>query len=146
MVFEILHKRGFGCNISTSISQQLFTLVGFAYADGCDLMQTDSDPVEVLSSIQDLINSWGNLIEVTGGALRTDKSRYYLVDYVWKRGKWVASDPEVALDLEGSDMSGDRKKLTHLRSNEAADMLGVWMAPDGNRKKLVMELKAKAVE
>ena len=48
-------------------------------------------------------------MEVTVGALRTNKSWYYLVDYVWKRGRWVASDPDVAIDLEASDMSGDRK-------------------------------------
>ena len=71
---------------------------------------------------------------MTGGGLRTDKSWYYLVDYVWKRSRWVASDLEVVLDLEASDMSGDGEKLTHLRSNEAADMLGVWIVLDGNRK------------
>ena len=55
--------------------------MGFAYVDDCDLMQIGSDPTEVLKSMQKLINSWGTLMEVTGGALRTDKSWYYLLDY-----------------------------------------------------------------
>ena len=44
------------------------------------------------------------------------------------------------------DMNGERMALSHLRSDEVEEMLGVWMAPDGNRKKLVTELKARAVE
>ena len=83
--------------------------MGFAYVDDCDIKQIGSDPIDVVSSMGDPINSWGNLMEVTGGALRTDKSWYYLVDYVWKRGRWVALDPDVAIDLEASDMLGDRK-------------------------------------
>ena len=85
-------------------------------------------------------------MEVTGGALRTDKSWYYLVDYVWKHGKWIATDPDVGIDLLATDISGERIALSHLRCDEAAEMLGVWMAPNGNRRKLVSYLKSKAVE
>lgn len=42
--------------------------------------------------MQALINNSGSLMEVTGGALRPDKSWWYLVEYGWKRGKWVATD------------------------------------------------------
>ena len=82
VVFEVLYKRGFGCKMITSISRQLLTFVGFAYIDDCDLVQTGSDPLIVLSSMQKLINSWGDLMEVTGEALRSDKSWYYLIEYV----------------------------------------------------------------
>ena len=82
VVFEILHKRGFGCEIISSISKQLLVLVGFAYVDDCDLMHKGRNPCEVLTSMQNLINSWGSLMEVTGGALCTDKSWYYLIDYI----------------------------------------------------------------
>ena len=57
VVFEVLHNRGFGCKVATSISKQLFTLVGFAYVDDCDLMQAVSEPGEVLYSMQNLRNS-----------------------------------------------------------------------------------------
>ena len=73
--------------------------------DDCDLFQVGRDPKEVLTSMKSLINSWGSLIEVTGGAIRTEKSWWYLVDYVWKRDKWVGTDSELGLDLiaTGSD-------------------------------------------
>ena len=74
VVFDVLHKRGFTSNIVSEISKQLFALVGFAYVDDCDLIQTGNDPVVVLRSMQELINSWGGLIDVTCGTLQTDKS------------------------------------------------------------------------
>ena len=43
-------------------------------------------------------------MEVTGGALCTDKSWWYPIDYVWKRGKWVASDPQLHLDLVATNI------------------------------------------
>ena len=146
MVFKILHKRGFRCKIITAISNQLFALVGVAYVDDCYLMQTGSDPVEVLTSMQELINSWGCLTEVTGGGLRTDKIWYHLIDYIWKRGNWIARDPEVHIELMATDMPCKRKVLFRLQCNEAVEMLGVWMAPDGNSEKLVTYLKSKVVE
>ena len=51
IIFEVLHKRGFAVEFCTSISRELFKLVGFAYVDDSDLMQMGSDPVEVLSSM-----------------------------------------------------------------------------------------------
>lgn len=47
----MLYKLGFGCNIITAISKQLVTLVGFAYVDDCGLIQTGTDPITGLSSI-----------------------------------------------------------------------------------------------
>ena len=65
---------------------------------------------------------------------------------MWKHGKWIATDPDIPLDLMATDMSGQRPALSHIRCNEVAEMLGVWMAPSGNRQKLVSELGAKAIE
>ena len=56
--------------------------MGYAYADDCDLFQVGDDPVEVLSSMQNLINSWGGLMKVTGAVVRADKCWWYLLDYV----------------------------------------------------------------
>ena len=99
----------------------------------------------VISSMQNLINSWGTFMEVTGGAIRTDKSWWYLIDYVWKRGKWVASDPEVNFDLVATDVDGSRVSLSRLRCDEAAEILGVWMALSGNNKQIIKSLRSAAL-
>jgi hypothetical protein len=84
IIFEVLHKRGFAVGFCTSISRELFKLVGFTYVDDSDLMQMGSDPVEVLSSMQSLIKSWGELMDVTGGALSIEKSWWYMIEYIWR--------------------------------------------------------------
>ena len=73
IIFEILHERGFSIKFCTSISKELFCLVGFVHVDDSDLIQTGSDPGQVLNSMQELINSWGELIDVTGGAISVEK-------------------------------------------------------------------------
>ena len=43
-------------------------------------------------------------------------------------------------------MNCERMALSHIRCNDAAEMLGVWMVPDKNRKRLVFVLTYRAVE
>ena len=145
IIFEILHKRGFAAEFCTTISKETFKLVGFAYVDDSDLMQTGSDPIVVLNSMQKLINMWGSLIDVTGGALSVEKSWWYMVDYVWKRGSWVATDAEGLLDLVATSSTGERVSLKRLHSHEASKMLGIFVAPDGNKLDLVNDLKTAAI-
>ena len=146
IIFDCLHKRGFGTQFCTSLSKQVFCLVGFAYVDDCDLVQSGTDPIEVLSSMQQLINSWGTLMEVTGGALSVEKSWFYLVDYVWSKGKWTAIDAAKDLDLVATSADGNLVSLKRLYADNASEMLGVWIAPSGNQSKLIQELQQKAME
>ena len=74
VVFECLHKRGHSNFFCAVLSQELFTLVGFSYVDDINLFQTGATPMEVLVSIQELINSFGDLMEVTGAAICSHKS------------------------------------------------------------------------
>ena len=146
VVFEILQARGYSNHFCSAISQQLFLLVGFSYVDDCDLFQSGTDKNEVLESMQELLNNWGGLMKVTGGALRSDKSWWYLVEFVWHRGKWIPVDAGENLRLYADDVSGQRVELTYLPCSEASEMLGIWMAPDGNNKQLVSALKEISVD
>ena len=91
--------------------------------DDCNLVQSGTDPVEVLSSIQSLINSWGSLMQIICGALSIDKSWWYLIEYVCKRGKWVASDTNLEVDLVVVSSTGEFLSLKILQANESFKML-----------------------
>ena len=80
-------------------------------------------------------------MEVTGGSIRSDKSWWHLINYVWKRGKWVGADCCMDLDLIATDSDGELVSLKRLRCNQAAEMLGIWLAPDGNKQKVISVLK-----
>ena len=43
-------------------------------------------------------------------------------------------------------MNGEIIAFSHLRCDEAAEILGIWMDPNGNRKKLISVINARAVE
>ena len=141
IIFDILHTRGFGVPFYSALYKELFIIVGFSYVDDCDLFQSGEDRAEVLASMQDLINSWGSIMEVTGGALRPDQSWWYLVEYVWKRGKWVVTDAGDNLTLDGH-----LEDLKYLSVTKSAEMLGVWMSPSGNKTKMIQVLKQAAVD
>ena len=124
----------------------MFALIGCVYVDDCDLFQVGHTPILVLTSIQSLINSWSSLIEITGGSIRTDKSWWYLVDYVWKRGKWIGCDAEVDVDLVATSSNGEKISLQRLRCDEASEIFGIWLAPNGNTKKCISVLKRKPMD
>ena len=85
-------------------------------------------------------------MEVTGGAIETRKSYYYVIDYTKQRGKWKASDPELGdLELSVINKDGIRCVLDRLKCSESAEMLGVWMTMNGNREKRIEVLRTKAV-
>ena len=50
-------------------------------------------------------------MEVTDGALSVEKSWWYLIEYVWKRGKWVVNDADTEIDLVATSSKGDRVSL-----------------------------------
>ena len=108
-------------NYLLAFSKQLFTIVGYAYVDDCDLFQVGDDPVAVLTSMQTMINSWGGLMAVTGGSVRADKCWWYLLDFVWRRGKWICQDSDLDRDLVATSVNGEQVSLTRLRMNEAAE-------------------------
>ena len=79
--------------------------------------------------MQSLINSWGSLIDVTGGSLSVDKSWWYLTEYFWKRGKWVVEDATTELDLLATSSQGGRVSLKRLQAHDASKILRIWVAP-----------------
>ena len=104
-----------------------------------------SDPTIVLSSMQKLIDSWGALIDVTGGVISVEKSWWYMIEYVWRRGNWIATDAVDNLDLVTTSSSGEIISLKRLHANEYSKILGIYVTPDGNKEALITNLKTKAI-
>ena len=96
MIFEILWDQGYGSTFISSISRATLKLVGFSYVDDCDLFNSSTMLDMTFDKMKDSLKDWEWLIEVTGGCLVPNKSSWYLVDYVWDKGKWVCTDPNKA--------------------------------------------------
>ena len=69
-------------------------------------------------------------MEITEGTIRTYKSWWYIIDYFQKRGKWIATDIGMDLDLFVTELDGIRVSIPKLRCDKVAEILGVWIDPN----------------
>ena len=122
--------------------KELFHLVGFSYVDDCDLATNNSTVQLTHSMMQVALTEWEELIQVTGGCLVPDESSWYLVDYIWKRGKWICIDAKMdEMDLVATTKNGQQVSLKYMLLHQAMPMLGVYLAPDRNNKDQIKHLQ-----
>ena len=96
--------------------------------------------------MQTVIREWGDLMEVTGGALETKKSYWYLMDYERVHGKWKAVNADAGdFELIVRSVDNGDVVLTRLDCDEESEMLGIWMAPSGEKKRMIAEMRNKAL-
>ena len=72
-LLQIMKEEGFGTFFKVSLTNDTIGLVGYAFVDDTDLIQTGKDgsesSLEVLQQMQEGINLWEGLVSATGGAI-----------------------------------------------------------------------------
>ena len=144
-MFEILQKKGLSNQMRTPISQSMIDLLGFAFVDDADLfvISEENDPEATKDRMQELLIAWEKSAKVTGGALAPDKCWWYMIEYEEYKNTWRYKDQEDLETLCILDENNVSKPITHCQSQEAQEMLGVHLAPDGNHKAQLKEFEAK---
>ena len=143
-IFEILHKEGYSSTFCYALSRGLYNICGFAYVDDCDLLYLGNDADEIFKGLSSMLKLWDELMEVIGAAIAPDKCWWYLVQFTWNRGRWQYSDQGEQFQLKVRDKDGKQKILKYLPSDIAQEMLGVFIAPDGNQRKQFEVMRKKA--
>jgi hypothetical protein len=101
---------------------------------------------EVHKRIQESVNSWGNLLIATGGALQPTKCFYSITLFEWDKGAWKYASNEsnaalgVSVPLPGSGSAG----IGHNSVSHAKKTLGAMTSPDGNSCAAVRMIQDKA--
>ena len=113
-LLQILKEEGYGTHFWTAISDKPIRIVGYAFVDDTDLIQTaahgDMYP-DVHSKMQDAMDLWEGLIKNTGGALATIKCRWWGIDFQWNNGKWrYRQKQEFTQEMYAFDTSEKRQK------------------------------------
>ena len=86
--------------------------------------------------MQDAMDLWEGLIKNTGGALATNKCRWWGMEFAWSEGKWkYKTNEELHRILKANDTYETRHTIRQLKTCEAYETLGVWLAADGNHQK-----------
>jgi hypothetical protein len=60
-----------------------------------------STAADLIPQMHAVVDTWEGLVRATGGALRDDKSYWYLLDYKFQQGRWkYRSKQELKGDID----------------------------------------------
>ena len=149
VLINMMRTALFGLQITTCISAVLISFLCYAFVDDTDLVHTgpsvDTTGLEILHDMRRFVTHWEGGLRATGGALRVDKSYWYLIDFQWKSNAWhYVSKDDLPGDIQVRDADGKTKTLPRLEPHEANETLGIYIAMDGNTRKQVEKLRTKA--
>ena len=151
VLIHMMRAAGFGIELLSCLSMRLISFLCYAFVDDTDLVHSgasvDTPGDSILRDMRRFIRHWEGGLRATGGALRVDKSYWYLIDFKWENNKWSYMTKE---DLPGDilvrDADGTYKNLPRLDPSEANETLGIFIAMDGNQLAEVAKLRSKAEE
>jgi hypothetical protein len=116
-LLQIMKEERLGTFFCTSISDSSIKLVGYAFIDDTNIIQTgktgQEPAIEILAEAQQGINLWGGLNKATGGAFSLKKSRWWLLDFLWNEdGTWsYATNDELPGILTAEDHNATIKEI-----------------------------------
>lgn len=91
-ILNMIREEGYGVAFKLVISGEEVRFAGYAFVDDTDLCHTakssETSTPQLLQEMQDAIDLWEGGIRATGGAIVPPKSHWYLIEYVWKEGRW----------------------------------------------------------
>jgi len=138
-ILNLLRQEGSDTAFKASISNNTISFIGCSFIDNTDLIQTgpniDSCCDDILPLMQAALDMWSTGLQVTGGALVPAKSFWYAIDFWWSTGHWRYKKPAPDQELWMADYKNTRLPTIQLLGpTEARCMLGVYLAPDSNKK------------
>ena len=163
ILLGVMISKGFGFDFLTSIAWAPAAADCFCFVDDTDVCQAASSPdtsgEAIVPEVAAALRWWTNGIRLTGGAIRPDKSFWYLIDFKWnaQQGAWKfrrKRDFKPSLLPTGmadiavvmNDLDGTQVQLDWLESDQPAKTLGILMSPSPNHKPqhAALQLKARA--
>ena len=147
-LLDRMRAEGCGLQMSSINKAEVKQIVGFAFVDDCDLLQSLPDNEDDdLKVIQHSLDTWVESLRSTGGTLVPEKSNWFKMRFVWKRNKWKIRSSERSStqpELQMINDSGRREAIQQLDANASILALGVQFSPSGQMKDQFQVLKGKA--
>ncbi len=96
--------------------------------------------------IQESVNSWGNLLIATGGALQPAKCFYSIILFEWINGGWqyALNDTNTELGVSVPFPGGGTAGIGHKLVTHIEKTLGAMTSPDGDSRAAIMMMQDKA--
>ncbi len=136
-MLNVYHNFGHGVTFIGAWERDAFTLSAVLYMDDSNLFHmaigTPLDKVFV-QIVQSATNDWAGLVHATGGLLKPQKCFWYMLGWIWKKGKACLKTlyelPQCPLYVPQLDETG---VLTQLKTiSDPEKKLGVYICLTGN--------------
>ena len=137
-LLKMVREAGYGAKLHAAIGDTFIHLVGFAFVDDADTIQTgelNQDIDSLVETAQKQLTLWEQGIRATGGGIDPTKSDFAVIDFQWDDGKWSYKPKDDNHNLSLNTPQEGQRNLTQTGPEEARRTLGVWQAPDGNEEK-----------
>jgi hypothetical protein len=143
-------KKGHGAKYLCPIMKIQHHLSAILYVDDTNLLHINLMKVECVEdvhvTIQESVNSWGNLLIATGGVLHPSKCFYSIFFFEWNNGEWkyatnnLCGEYGITVPLPG----GSKAAISHKSVGHAKKTLGAMTSPDGNSSASICMMQDKA--
>ena len=138
-------RKGHGAKFICPVTKLEKHLSAILYVDDMDILHIDltkNEKVdEVHQRIQESVNSWGNLLIATGGALQPAKCFYSIILFEWVNSGWryASNENDAELGVSMPLPGGRRVGIGHKLVSHAEKMT----PPDGNSHAAIMMMQDK---
>ena len=88
---QILRQKGFGAVLEDPVTKMLIHSIGCLFVDDTDLYVFEEklrSALDVFLMAQQMITLWSSLLAATGGAIKTEKSFWSMIEYTCNHGVW----------------------------------------------------------
>eukprot|EP00978_Attheya_sp_CCMP212_P004465 scaffold9742_cov58-Attheya_sp.AAC.1 len=132
-VLNMLRENGFGATFELAIT-------------GGDTAATLDEHGSVLNErAQEARDHFVFGMNATGGEAKPIKCWWYQIEFYWQSGKWkYKTATDCPYELSVPTGPGKRALIRQMDPTDAAETLGVWLAPEGNNKTAITNLLAKS--
>jgi hypothetical protein len=143
-------KKDHGAKFLCPITQLQHHLSAVLYISNTNLLHINlknhESIDEVHLAIQESVNSWGDLLIVTGGALQPAKCFFSIISFGWKNGNWSyeSNTSKQKLGITVPLPGGGRASIDHKLVEHAEKTLGVMTSPNGNSDSAIEMMQEKA--
>ena len=139
IILRILAMQGMALQWLSSFTSLLISLAALIFIDDCDLFVSaphqDSTGKDLIPQMQHSADLWEGCLHATGGAINSEKSAWYFLDYEYDNSQqtWkYLPTAKLPGQLLMKDLDGTRKPLQRMEPSEAVKSLGMFPTPEGN--------------
>jgi hypothetical protein len=130
-MINVYRNLGYGVTFVGAWTRDAFILAAVLYVDNSDLFHmTQGTPTDdkFLALVQQATDDWAGLVHATGGSLKPQKCFWYMLGWLWKKGKarlkTLSELPQVPLSARWNEGANSAQE-----SGLSGKKLGIYVNP-----------------